>query len=63
MDITVTTIDDRSPQITYEGEWRQGGAFGKEFDGTTVWTNITGSLATINIVGQCRYANLGIFYN
>ena len=33
MSSTLTTLDDRSPKITYQGEWRREGIVGKEFDG------------------------------
>ena len=48
-----TTLDDRSPNITYDGDtWSLGGVPG-EFDGTTTWTVTAGSTATINFLGRC----------
>ena len=47
-----TTLDDRSPNITYSGgTWNLGGVPG-EFDGTSTWTTDAGSTATINFLGQ-----------
>ncbi len=48
-----TTLDDRSPNITYGGGgWNVGGVPGEEFDGTTTWTTTNGSTATIHFLGQ-----------
>ncbi len=48
-----TTLDDRSPNITYGGgTWTLGGIPGKEFDGTTTWTVDVGSTSTVNFFGQ-----------
>ncbi len=63
MNTTVTTLDDRDPKFTYEGYWNKGGTVGNEFDGTTSWTNTSGSSATITLVGQCMHTNLGVFKN
>ena len=63
MNITLTTIDDRSPKITYQGDWHREGTVGKEFDGSTTGTNSSGNSATITLVGQYRCTNLRTFHN
>ena len=48
----ITTLDDHSSILTYEGSWRTGGIPHEEFAGTTTFTDVAGSTATINFVGK-----------
>jgi len=52
--MSILTLDDRDPAVTYTGNWRKGGTKGMEYDGTTMRADggSQNTFATVTFTGE-----------